>query len=289
MTFKNKYFNRLLSSSFLLFALLTPRPILAQELPTPDPRINELEQKQKELLEKEQEILKQSLKDVSQEQNQTSKQISGKKIKKPSTSNTPVIPSTANTPETTPTLDPLQQAQFTIAKLKKELDETKNRLALSETEVERLALLIDNRQKLQPNNKSQTSFNSKNPSGYNQALRVREPSEIQAKVDGDMQIATVIAEKAQLRTGPGLTNSPLMTVGQGTRLAIETQKGEWFRVIAPSGARAWVSADVLDIGRNKNTNNPISSTNNESDNGGFPTDAEVEAFKALQFNNKNSK
>jgi hypothetical protein len=75
-----------------------------------------------------------------------------------------------------------------------------------------------------------------------------------------------------------------MTVAQGTRLAIEMQNGDWYRVIAPSGARAWVSRDVLDIGGNKIPSKNLNQQNLDNDNGGFPTDAEMEAFKALQFN-----
>lgn len=61
----------------------------------------------------------------------------------------------------------------------------------------------------------------------------------------DMPVATVTAEKAFLRTGPGKDNSPLMSVGQGTKLVVETRAGEWFRVITPTGTRAWVVSEVL--------------------------------------------
>ena len=60
-----------------------------------------------------------------------------------------------------------------------------------------------------------------------------------------MQIAVVTADKVHLRTGPGKENSPLMAVTKGTRLAVETKNGDWYRVIAPTGARAWVSSDVI--------------------------------------------
>jgi hypothetical protein len=264
---------------FLLLLSSSSQVFASDETPTPDPKLQVLEQKQKDLLQREQEILKQTIPQADE----TPTPLAQKSKLTPKKSKTPTATPTA-TPETTPTPDPLKEAQETIARLQKELNETKNRLSLSETEVERLVLLIDNRQKLQPNPKSQSSFNSKNPSGYNQGLRVREPSEIQAKADSDMQIATVIAEKAQLRTGPGMSNSPLMTVAQGTRLAIEMQNGDWYRVIAPSGARAWVSRDVLDIGGNKIPSKNLNQQNLDNDNGGFPTDAEMEAFKALQFN-----
>jgi len=63
-----------------------------------------------------------------------------------------------------------------------------------------------------------------------------------------MPVATVTVEKAHLRTGPSKDNSPLMTVLRGTRLAIETRKGSWYRVISPTGVRAWISSDVVSFG-----------------------------------------
>ncbi len=64
----------------------------------------------------------------------------------------------------------------------------------------------------------------------------------------DLPVATVVVDKAQLRTGPGKDNSPLMAVSKGTRLVIETRQGDWYRVVAPSGARAWVSSDIVAFG-----------------------------------------
>ncbi len=74
------------------------------------------------------------------------------------------------------------------------------------------------------------------------------------KIEPDMQIVTVTADKVHLRTGPGKENSPLMAVTKGMRLAVETRNGDWFRVMTPNGARAWISSDVVAFGVPEPTN-----------------------------------
>ena len=135
----------------------------------------------------------------------------------------------------------LNASQYRLNQLRRELDETRNRLIIAETEVERLSKIIEER-------------NSSTLARYGAGPRptpVRQyqaPPAQQEKMSGDMAIATVVADKAHLRTGPGKDNSPLMAVSRGTRLAVETRRGAWYRVIAPTGARAWVSADVVAFG-----------------------------------------
>lgn len=164
----------------------------------------------------------------------------------------------------------LISAQAKIKKLQADLDDARNRLMISETEVERLALLVDDQ-----NRRTGKTMPTTQSASYNQGIRVRDAGEIQAKAETDMQIATVISEKAQLRTGPGKENSPLMTVPQGTRLAVETRNGDWYRVISPTGARAWVSSDVIDFGGG--LGNPDSAARGK----GYAKDPEDAAFEAL--------
>jgi hypothetical protein len=63
----------------------------------------------------------------------------------------------------------------------------------------------------------------------------------------DVPVATVIAERLNLRIGPGLTNAPLMTVSKGTRLVVEDYSSNWARVIAPNGVRAFALKEQLEI------------------------------------------
>jgi hypothetical protein len=126
--------------------------------------------------------------------------------------------------------------------LMKELDDTRNRLMIAETQVERLSSIIDNTGK-NKNVASSEAVDADVASSITRSKQIQRQDD--APVDSDMQIAVVTAEKVHLRTGPGKENSPLMAVTKGTRLAVETRNGEWYRVIAPTGARAWVSEDVI--------------------------------------------
>lgn len=124
----------------------------------------------------------------------------------------------------------------------KELDETRNRLMIAETQVERLSSIIDSGAKR--SGKSPASSNSAD-SALSMSRAAPAPALRQPAHNPDMQIAVVTAEKVHLRTGPGKENSPLMAVTKGTRLAVEIKNGDWYRVIAPTGARAWVSENVI--------------------------------------------
>lgn len=135
-----------------------------------------------------------------------------------------------------------------IKELLNQLEEAQNKLMIAETEVERMANVIEARN-LQ-NLKSHVAEASDPDKAVVQRASIKYGDK---DIEPDMQIATIIVNKANLRTGPGLNNSPLMTVSKGTRLAIETRRGDWYRVIAPSGARAWVSSEVVNFGKYNHT------------------------------------
>ncbi len=263
----------------------------AQDNPQPQQQlqVEDLEAKQQELLKKEQELLESIKKDLSKKPatkkeskkaaKETNKEQSNQEASAIKVTPTPAPTKVPQTPTPAPEScdDKLTKSSELVARLRKELDETRSRLAISETEVERLAYLLEDSNKL--GGKKSNISASKQTS--NSGLRVREPSEIQPKVDQDMPIATVTAEKAQLRTGPGMNNSPLMTVAKGTRLAIETRSGEWYRVIAPSGARAWVSADVIDFGGGAKIKDEPSYARNPGLSDSAIDPAEAAAFDAI--------
>lgn len=140
-----------------------------------------------------------------------------------------------------------------IETLTQEVSRLRNRLMLAETEVERLSSVIDER------NKRQIGTLASSPAPSNPFLKKTQPAPLSPSIRNqvpapaapeqqDMQVVTVRADKAYLRTGPGDQNSPLMTVSRGTRLAVETRSGDWYRVISPAGTRAWVSAKVVVFG-----------------------------------------
>ncbi|RIL10056.1 MAG: hypothetical protein DCC75_05155 [Proteobacteria bacterium] len=145
----------------------------------------------------------------------------------------------------------LEASKQLASQLQKELAQARNRLIVAETEVERLSNVLQDK-----NDRNLSRYTSKgSPSKNAKVMKAPPKANVSSKPpasagqDGDMLIATVVVDKAHLRTGPGKDNSPLMTVSRGTRLAIETRSGNWYRVISPTGARAWVSSDVLIFGQ----------------------------------------
>ena len=143
----------------------------------------------------------------------------------------------------------LHEAKSRINDLLSELDTTRNRLMIAETQVERLSSIIDS-SSTQSRNSAGTATTSNTDARAAGSMARSNPAQQRHSVNApssspDMQIAVVIADKVHLRTGPGKENSPLMAVTKGTRLAVETKNGGWYRVIAPTGARAWVSEETI--------------------------------------------
>jgi hypothetical protein len=143
----------------------------------------------------------------------------------------------------------LSKAESRAKSLEQELTEARNRLIIAETEVERLSGLMLTTVR---SSKSLGRLDSGALEGATTPPRAapppmpRRPAAPQPAED--MPVATVVVDKANLRTGPGSEHSPLMSVTQGTRLLVELRRGEWYRVISPNGTRAWVSADVVAFG-----------------------------------------
>lgn len=66
----------------------------------------------------------------------------------------------------------------------------------------------------------------------------------------EVLIAEVVARKANLRSGPGTEHSPVMQVKKGSRLTVESVHGEWYRVVSPTGSRAFIRQDVVRVNGN---------------------------------------
>lgn len=143
----------------------------------------------------------------------------------------------------------LNASERRLSQITRELDETRNRLIIAETEVERLSKIIEER------NRSTLSRYIP-PDAAPAAAEPRRSASapvLPEKTGDEMLIATVAVDKAHLRSGPGKNNSPLMSVSRGTRLAVETRHGQWYRVISPTGARAWISSEVVAFGPSRDT------------------------------------
>jgi hypothetical protein len=137
----------------------------------------------------------------------------------------------------------LLKAEGTLVSSQKKLSEAQNRLMLAETEVERLSSVIDSRNRATAQKVGGGAVAATAP----MASRASPPR------SEDVPVITVVADKANLRTGPGAENSPLMAISKGTRLVVEKREGEWYRVVTPSGTRAWISAEVVAFGASPQT------------------------------------
>jgi hypothetical protein len=184
-----------------------------------------------------------------------------------------------------------QQEQY-IASLKAKLAKQRDELLMAEAEVERLSKLMNVKRQ---NTLSATTGLKLNTSTTQSEVKPEEikkvtysiqdarkaaASKAQAeKMTPDMTIATVKSTKANLRTGPGKNNSPLMAVSKGTRLAVELRQGDWYRVISPTGMRAWVSADVVSFGSDR-----FSEPTRTMKIKGYSSAAEEQAFELIKQN-----
>ncbi|MCB0358086.1 MAG: SH3 domain-containing protein [Bdellovibrionales bacterium] len=143
----------------------------------------------------------------------------------------------------------LAQAQSEAAKvedLERALVSIKNELMLKETELAAL---------------SQGSAPTRGTASGLARTKLASPERESAltsetPVRADVLIAEVTAAKVNLRSGPGTEHSPVMQVKRGARLTIESKRGDWYRVLTPTGSRAYVHADVISISRQGGTNAP---------------------------------
>lgn len=185
----------------------------------------------------------------------------------------------------------LRETQARVDQLLSELDSMRSQLATAEMEVTRLSALVDTR-----NRNSLSKYSIPMPAAR-EADRQHPPAasresdtrgrasantEVAAPSGGNsLPVATVVVEKADLRLGPGRNNSALMSVSKGSRLLVEARQGEWYRVFAPSGERAWVNSSAVIFGEIPGASNGTASRVK-----GYDADLEEEAFR--KFNSGSS-
>jgi hypothetical protein len=143
--------------------------------------------------------------------------------------------------------------------LRRQLSEAKSALATAELEISRLSSIIQESSRARLN--------------VGEAHKLSRPSDIRINdtkvkttdvkpvsvapesslatgqdLNSDVQVATIAVDKADLRLGPGRNHSALMSLRRGSRLAIEARQGEWYRVFAPNGQRAWIHSSLVRFG-----------------------------------------
>jgi hypothetical protein len=154
-----------------------------------------------------------------------------------------------------------------VKTLQKELQETRNKLLIAETELERLSAMIS----------SQTQNRETTPTANDQSAVIFSTAKARAKSGNpDATIVTVVTDTASLRTGPSINSTKIMDVDNGQRLAVDDRQGDWFRVSTTSGMRAWVAVGDVAFGPSESSSpsstikiKPVSSAQSEEDDRAF--------------------
>jgi hypothetical protein len=139
----------------------------------------------------------------------------------------------------------LSASELRVKQLEQQLIEAKSQLSAAEVEINRLSAITgsSSRARLAPRAVSQGEDRTvRTPPAVTRDVAPPAPS-------NDMQIATIAVDKADLRLGPGKNNSALMTLPRGSRLAVEARSGDWYRVFAPNGQRAWIHSSLVRFGQ----------------------------------------
>jgi hypothetical protein len=184
----------------------------------------------------------------------------------------------------------LEQREMQVSALTKQVKELQSQLTLAEVEVERLSSVMDastratlgrmNMPAVAPRNTAKPAFDAR---AANPVLATERPPRVVGDVqppaaDTNLEVATVVAPKADLRLGPGMNHSALLSLPGGSRLAVEMRQGEWLRVFAPSGERAWINSSLVRFGDSPSRNAGQSALQVK----GASAAVEEEAFRRLQ-------
>ncbi len=173
----------------------------------------------------------------------------------------------------------LDASQRRVAELERQLEEVKGQLTMAETELSRLATIAEARNRASlgqmPAGKAPRLPVAAKMAASEDATPHIEPTPASSN---DLTIATVGVDKAELRLGPGKNHSALMTVAKGSRLAVEARQGEWLRVFAPNGQRAWILAKLVAFG----SKSPTSTSTSTVRVRGYSSSLEDDAFKRVQ-------
>jgi|GEM_PF-5267108 len=154
-----------------------------------------------------------------------------------------------------------------VKTLEKELQETRNKLLIAETELERLSNMIS----------TQNQNRETTPTATDQSAVIFSTAKARAKSGNpDATIVTVVTDTASLRTGPSINSTKIMDVDNGQRLAVDDRQGDWFRVSTTSGMRAWVAVGDVAFGPSESSSpsstikiKPVSSAQSEEDDRAF--------------------
>lgn len=181
----------------------------------------------------------------------------------------------------------LEASQKRVSELERHLEEVKGQLTMAETELSRMATLSEARNRaslgrvaapLTESTKQSAEIAPPSTNARTDIARTEALAPEPLPTSNDLMIVTVAVDKAELRLGPGKNHSALMAVGRGSRLAVEARQGEWYRVFAPNGQRAWVLSRVVTVGDKSNTERANTAVRVK----GYSSSLEDEAFRRVQ-------
>jgi hypothetical protein len=211
--------------------------------------------------------------------NPTSRVVQAPPVERPENVSLPVAPPPVVPNPNAALKRELEASHKRIADLERKLEEVRGQLTMAETELSRLATISEARNRASLGRAAAPVQPSGAVAPVAAKARLESPAiEPTPASSADLTIATVDVEKAELRLGPGKNHSSLMTVAKGSRLAVEARQGEWLRVFAPNGQRAWVQAKLVTFG-SKGSAKSVSTTVRVH---GYSSSLEDEAFKRVQ-------
>jgi len=136
-----------------------------------------------------------------------------------------------------------------VNRLKKEVISLKGKLKLKEEEVSALSAGKPYRPSpAQTDDRSSAVKKPQDQSASRAAVASKPAPQVAAPLSKssvrDMRVKVTVP-KANLRTGPGKKHGVVTQIAKGVVLSAESRSGSWFRVLDPTGKRAFISDDVV--------------------------------------------
>ena len=184
----------------------------------------------------------------------------------------------------------LTASELRVRELEQQLSDAKSQLSAAEVEINRLSGIISGGSRARVGTRGADNVarmaapvmadDSSRASQKPLAAAYEERRPVVAEVappspSQNLQVATVAVDKAELRLGPGKNHSALMAIPRGSRLAVEVRQGEWYRVFAPTGERAWIQSSLVRFGDGAASLNDGSSVKVR----GYDVSVEQQAFR----------
>lgn len=129
-----------------------------------------------------------------------------------------------------------------IPELEGEIVSLRNQLLIKKTTAELLGVKVGNASNVKVDSGTSPKINNRTKF----APPIKEENINQdINLAADVAVVEVVGDKVSLRVGPGTNNSSLMDVQKGARLTVEAREGEWLRVNAPTGGRAYINSNYV--------------------------------------------